>query len=383
MKLAILAAFSVAIASGASISGTIVDDATGAPVAKSEVRIFGPMLSLLLIEAGDDGTFQTGDLPRGDYTMTAWHPGYLFTEVTSGHPPVIRLVRLRAIEGQLTGLAGRHAKVLAMVKSGDTWKPVLDIWGRGVPADSEGRFRISDLPPGQYELLVAYGNSGVLRFPEGVPLPMPPNGNRLIEGRIELPDPQNQYSVTLSDPVHPELAVATAVADETGSFSFPGVAPGAYELLAISRSQGRLPGESIARVRVDVSQGDARGINIAMQAGNRLGFSVSCGTVTVTPTPREDWGLSLEAGQFVTGIVAPACLVAGNSVIELTRQQSAEPGSAVMSIPDDFTMGGPFLRTEWFSAGVPGLRFLKGRLLGWDSATPWPPHVRMAVPPDR
>ena len=103
MKLAIFATlFSLAIASGASITGTIVDDATGAPVAKSEVRIFGPGLSPLIIEAGDDGTFRTGDLAPGDYTMTAWHAGYLFTEVTSGYPPVIRrfgagvTVRLKA-----------------------------------------------------------------------------------------------------------------------------------------------------------------------------------------------------------------------------------------------------------------------------------------------
>jgi len=217
-------------------------------------------------------------------------------------------------------------------------------------------------------------------------MPMPPSGDRLIEGHVEHPDPQNQYWITLSDPVHSALAVARAVADERGSFSFPGVTRGAYELLAISRREGRLPGESIARVPVDVSQGDARGINIAMQAGNRLGFSVSaCGTVTVTPTPPEDWGLSIETGQFVDSVVSAvgfdACLAA--SVIELTKQKSAQPGSAVMSIPDDFTMGEPFLRTEWFSAPAAGLRSLMRRLSGWDQASPRPPHVRMAVPLQR
>ena len=107
------------------------------------------MESPLVLEAGDDGTFQSGDLAPGEYTMTAWHAGYLFTEVTSGYPPVIRLVRLSVIQGRLTGLAGRPARVLAMVKSGDIWKPVLDVWGRGVPVDPDGNFRIPDLPPGQ------------------------------------------------------------------------------------------------------------------------------------------------------------------------------------------------------------------------------------------
>jgi len=270
MKLAILAVFGVAIASGAAITGTIVDDATGAPVAKSEVRIFGPMLSPLIVEAGDDGIFQTGNLAPGDYTITAWHPGYLLTEVTSGHPPVIRLVRLHAIEGQLTGLAGRPAKVLALVKSADIRKPILDPAARGVWVDTTGKFRIPDLPPGQYELLVAYGNSAVLRFPEGVAMPIPPNGNRLIEGHIELPDPQNRYWVTLSDPLHPELAVATVETDPTGSFSFPDVVPGAYELLAVARSRGGFPQETFARVPIDVTQGDARGIKIAMQPAQQV-----------------------------------------------------------------------------------------------------------------
>ena len=215
-------------------------------------------------------------------------------------------------------------------------------------------------------------------------MPMPPSGNRLIEGHVELPDPQNWYWVTLSDPAHPELAVATAVVDETGSFSFPGVVPGAYELLAVSRQRGGLPGERFARVPVDVSEGDVRGVRIAMQPSKQVSIAWhdACRVAGITLIPLEDWSVAMEREQFRSGIaaindpmllespqhldgLAPAryavsigsdeCRVAGNPVIDLTKPQTEDFGltltvrGVVPDIPDDFTMGQPFLRMEWFS----------------------------------
>jgi len=174
-------AFGSGLASAASITGMIVDDATGMAVAKSEVRVFGQMFARdLTVDATtkDDGTFQADDLRAGDYTVSAWSPGYVSTATTThvgdeSAPLHIRLVRLGAIERQLTGLQGWTASVLALTRSVDkktgieTWKPVLGNRTRSAAVDGEGRFRIPDLPPGFYSLLVAYSHSGVLRYPDG------------------------------------------------------------------------------------------------------------------------------------------------------------------------------------------------------------------------
>jgi hypothetical protein len=178
---AIALVFGCGFAPAASLTGTIVDDATGTPVAKSEVRVFGqPFPRIPPIDAAtkDDGTFEADDLRPGDYRVSVWSPGYVLT-ATSVHigdesgPLPIRLVRLGAIEGQLTGLQGWTASVLALTRSVDKktgaeiWKPVLGNFARSAAVGGEGRFRIPDLPPGFYSLLVAYSHSGVLRYPDG------------------------------------------------------------------------------------------------------------------------------------------------------------------------------------------------------------------------
>jgi hypothetical protein len=297
MKAAIALFFSAALASGASITGTIVDDATGAAVAKSEVRVFGQRFPSIDSAAKDDGTFQTGDLKPGDYTVAVWCPGYVSTAtsvyVASDSKPLhIRLVRLGAIEGQLTGLQGWTARVQALTRSVEKktgieiWKPVLEVAGvRGVSVDGNGRFRIADLPPGVYALLVSYSNSGVLRYPDGrgalelkgdgatlkVQVPIPSGTGRTVEGQIELPDPQTWYWVTLSNPDQPALAVATTVSDDKGAFAFRGIVPGAYELLAVPGQGDRgtrtnnPPFHGFSRVAVDVHEGDARGVKMTPQ----------------------------------------------------------------------------------------------------------------------
>jgi hypothetical protein len=173
----------------------------------------------------DDGTFEADDLRPGDYTVSAWSPGYVSTAISvhignESGPLHIRLVRLGPIEGRLTGLQGWTAGVLALARSVDKktgteiWKPVLGNFARSAAVDGEGRFRIPGLPPGFYSLLVAYSNSGVLRYPDGkgtlelkgdgatakVQIPIPVGAARTVEGQIELSDPQSWYWATLSDP---------------------------------------------------------------------------------------------------------------------------------------------------------------------------------------
>jgi hypothetical protein len=319
---AITLVFGCGLARAASITGTIVDDATGMPGAKSEVRVFGSRPPSIDVTAKDDGTFQAGDLRPGDYTVSVWSPGYV-SSATSMHigneaaPLHIRLVRLGAIEGQLTGLQGWTASVLALMRSVDKkteseiWKPVLGNFARSAAVDGEGRFRIPDLPPGFYSLLVAYSNSGVLRYPDGkgalelkgdgatarVQIPIPPGALRTVEGKIELPDAQSWYWVTLSDPAQPALAVATTISDDKGAFAFRGIVPGAYDVLAVpgegerGTRSAKSPYHGFARVAVDLRAQDVHGVKITPQQAVKVSVALQhasgaaspgCGYGTVT-----------------------------------------------------------------------------------------------------
>jgi hypothetical protein len=301
----------------------------------------------------------------------------------------VRLVRLGAIEGQITGLRGRPAKVLAMARSIDrgsmngVWKPVVDsivdccepVRERGFAVDDSGNFRIPDLPPGTYALLISYGN-GLLRYPEAgggfesggdgatlkVQIPIPSGAGHDIEGKIDLPDSRSWCWITLSSPDQPALALATTISDSdhNGEFAFRGIVPGIYELLAVpgSGERGkRSPTTEIyggfARTIVDIRDHDARGVTLTPQRGIRastaLQHSVAlprsgygCGFAGVTLTPVEDWGVNLERKLQQVKIVddgtppspepidglAPArygitihsgeCLIAGHPVLDLS-----------------------------------------------------------------
>jgi len=394
MKLAILVALVCAgVASGAAfpVSGTVVDDATGTSLPKPEVRAVGQRPPFVDFASKDDGSFQ-GDLPSGGYTVNAWYPGYAYSEIpASENPLVIRLVKLGAIEGRVTGLDGRVATVLALIRSGEIWKPVVGNFTRGVQVDGSGNFRIPDLPPGPYALLVAYANEGLLRYPDGagslelasggvqrVLIPIPSNPVRTIAGTVELPDPQSWYWVTLSRLDQPALAVATTVSDEKGGFAFRGVAPGAYDLLAApgtgergAHSYPELPYHGFARAAADATKADVRDVKVISQQSIQVTVGLSEAVKMPTPgsrcylglvnlMPLEDWGIRLERSlnqvkignepsksspEAIDGL-APAkygvslrdpggnCLLAEDPVLDVTRSQTGsvegnvlEPGT--------------------------------------------------------
>jgi Carboxypeptidase regulatory-like domain len=84
---AILLAFGGAPVLAGVITGTVVDDTSGAALPKPEVKVSGliasarqkvPRFERVAVDlaAKDDGTFQASDLAPGDYVVAAWSPGY-------------------------------------------------------------------------------------------------------------------------------------------------------------------------------------------------------------------------------------------------------------------------------------------------------------------
>lgn len=361
---------------GASVSGTIVDDYSGMPVPFATLTVLGDRMPYT-VQANEDGTFRGADLSPGDYSVIAAHPGYLYTSMAtrlrdnaaSGDTvklPALRMIRLGAIAGHVSDLHGRSARVMALLWSPastsaeGSWKPVLDsaaVYGgqpttRGTPVDSNGDFRIPDLPPGLYALLIQYSDpqthvegpgsrrmapasNGLLRYPEGkkgislgpggstvvVGIAVPTAVGRTIEGHIALSNSESWCWVTLSDPAQPALSVAPIETGDGGAFAFRGVVPGVYVLLVApgggkrdARPPVRVTAYSgFARADVDVRRADAKGIEIT--PGQQIGGSVvlresapllrpstRCWTGEVTLTTIEDWGVDLQRRQSLVQI---------------------------------------------------------------------------------
>jgi hypothetical protein len=78
------ALFGAALASGAVIAGTVVDDAIETHISKPSVRVFGGPRYANDVAVKDDGSFETEDLKPGDYAVAAGRPGYVYSAMRSG-----------------------------------------------------------------------------------------------------------------------------------------------------------------------------------------------------------------------------------------------------------------------------------------------------------
>jgi hypothetical protein len=405
----------VHLCAASSLSGAVVDDFSLATVPGVKIIISGRLHASL--QADENGRFQSADLAPGDYGLAIGREGYLYTSVAlhlddkagdddpSKHL-LIRLVRLGGIAEHVEGLSGRSARVMALIRSGDStaggvvWKPVFDtaiVWRgkpeRGVPVDTNGDFRIQNLPPGTYALLVAY-DTGLIRYPEGdggfklgrdgvtlsIQIPAPGGLGRTIEGHVDLPESQSWYWLTLSRPDQPALAITTTTSDNDGEFAFRGIIPGSYEILAVpgigeprARPAGPVPVyEGFARVTVDVREKDMK--NVRITPGQQIGGTVAlresgpakpptrCSNGQLVLTPLEDWGVNLErmkervsvtlrdlapSPEFMAGL-APArygvdvrailgCRLQNQSVLDLRNKAPANADAQVM---EPGTIGG-------------------------------------------
>ena len=430
----------VSLASGGTVTGKVVEDASGKPVMETEVIAFSDRPGLRIqTSTAADGTFQTSDLPAGGYSLVFWHEGFLYSAISLSvqgagadpKPVLVRLVRLGAIEGQLIGLKGRSARVLALARSAGKksaeaiWKPVIDSIvdcceppsARGVLAGADGAFRIENLPPGIYALVVSWehaaGSSpddglstGQLRYPaasggfelgyEGatlrVQIPIPAGAGRNTAGRVDLPGPNSWYWITLSNPDQPALALATVVSDEKGAFEFDGVTPGVYELLAVpgAGERGTRPmGETktyfgFARAGVDIREGDVQGITLTPLQGIRAstalqnsivlpGFHPGCSTALVTLTPLEDWGVNLERKQPQVRIVAGDALLSPEPIDGLApAKYGASNGFGTCLIADDPVLDLSKIPTGAIEAKVNRPGTVKGHAgVPGDADSPW------------
>lgn len=248
---AVAAAPDLRVVAGGTVLATTLDE-RGAPSSEGMLSLVKPDLLrgdhdfLATVSTGDDGRARFDDVPPGSYALVVGFGGRIAlcdvragetTRVVLGGAPG-RLV-LRITEG---GRAAARAPILvASLAEGK-------MTTREARADAEGRAEISDLPAG--DVIVRVGRAeGLgsyfalataakdaaeteLRRPSGVVratsagAPFPPGTSATLTLRR-----LDGLDVDLSAVAPPrDLLCAAALADETGTLRFEGVAPGLYRV---------------------------------------------------------------------------------------------------------------------------------------------------------
>ena len=317
----------------ASITGVVLDDATGAPVPRAVVKLETKAAdpSDAVAWTDDRGGFTFSRVPPGRYSLSAQRDGYdmaRFGTVSREQPPEVlslataedRRVTLRmrpvgSISGTVTGpdgdpLAG--ANISLLVPGYNRRKPRY--WGsHGAQTDARGRYRIGGLPAGKYVLAASaqwqrpaamaevvrgqapeeskyaplfYPNAdriaaataialGPGKNLEGFDFQLSPQPVGKLAGKVILPadaGPTAQVTVQVSDADQsvPGTSMGIGVNPADGAFEVNGLLPGRYLVSAVLNAQGR---QYRGVEHVDVGHAPAQ-VTLHLEPGVELAGSV-------------------------------------------------------------------------------------------------------------
>ncbi len=339
-----------------TLQGSVLQDHTGSAAASTRVRVRlkGERMLSADLETDSNGRFQAIGLPAGDYTLEFSKPSYVSASMEArldkAKPVTTLAVRLipfavvtgKAVYGMNQPASGAYVYAVPKPERGGVWK--LDqIQGRYDSVSAKGEYRIFNLPPGQYGIVVSYGastaqvgSSGGARTAAalGSGYNFYPNNSNpeifTVSGGEEftnidfLVTPGTRYSVSgtasplvgnasvwlaLARVDQPSVASAVAIARNGGDFKFEGVAPGSYYLFASGPSTGRNtrgalfnPNPIFARTQVEVSGQNVEGVAVTLSGGTSATFELNrdravgaCPeSAEMVLTGMEDWGAFLE-----------------------------------------------------------------------------------------
>lgn len=334
-----------------TLTGSVTDLSTGAPVGDVSVEAFGsdPAEPLLTVATGDDGTFSLERLPAGTYTLRVrgagfdetWYPA----APTQADAQQVEVATGQSVAG-LTVLVGGVPAALAGTVSGDdvagavlTVQLPLDTGPlaatdtsaageapptatsgavvRTVPIGAEGTFEIDDLPsPAVYDLVVTKKGlaSSVQRVDvaagedrTGVRLSLV-QGDGSITGTVNGFDGPVEGATVVASDGSVTVETVTLTQDTPGAFVLRGLpTPGTYTVvvsadgyapstLSLSLTQGQaLTGVSVVLGRdeatlggtVSVPGGDAGGVSVTVTDG-----ALTLQTVTQSTRPVGRWSLA-------------------------------------------------------------------------------------------
>src|ERR1035441_8940970 len=105
-------------------AGRVVEDHSGNPLSRAEIRITRPHTAGIIaeIETDADGRFRTPDLPDADYVLRFSRFNYATVEVTTHARSgmLLRMVRFGAIAGRIADFEGHpvpYSRVVALTPS--------------------------------------------------------------------------------------------------------------------------------------------------------------------------------------------------------------------------------------------------------------------------
>lgn len=295
-----------------SLRGRVVEDHTGRPIMAANVRFTKIGQSILAADRGTDtdGQFQALNLSAGEYRIEVSKPNYLPATlrlrlpVTAASGLRIRLVRLGVISGRVTDADGRPtrgSRVFVMVK------PALGLplqaFGNSYAVDDSGRYRMYNLPPGQYAVAVSsasfndFSRSGLYYYPRNgqprfftfsggeeyrdINFTIMPGPLYHVSGKVALPEGVGRAVVSLFLLDQPALPFATAWAGPDGSFRLEDVPSGTYGLAASApytgyNSQGAVLGREAVygRMRVEVTGDNVEDLTVATVKGRSVSFTL-------------------------------------------------------------------------------------------------------------
>ena len=316
LHLALLVSLQHSFLRGETIHGLVVEDHSGAPIARAEVRVTKPGTRGLVadLETDREGRFAASEVNPSEYrvevskanfvsTTLLYRPGPATAEVgTSPRTLLVRLVRCGAVEGRVVDAQGQPvagAQVTALEKREGS--ALRRLQGTKATSDESGAYRIYGLMPGQYVIAASYDGFrngvgvGVLVYPtnaqpralvisggeelRGIDFHISPDPLSSVRGNVEIPESGGSFAVSLVPADLPAFAIAVSQTSPTGAFRFEGIPPGEYDLLvsgpaAVMGSTALLrSGEPLfGRARIHVAGSEVGGLTVPVNRGLAAAF---------------------------------------------------------------------------------------------------------------
>jgi hypothetical protein len=319
-----------------TVSGTVVNGATGEPVGKAVVWLHGVTEKMTM--SGSDGRFSFENLPEGTAMMTAQKPGYFNSQEAGGNSGPIPSLKIGkespeakillyptgSISGHVTSATGDpiegtmvHVIYRHVINGEARWEQ-----RNMATTDSAGAYRLTDLVPGKYVVAtsahsVRVLSPGVRPFGASFDLVYPPlyfSGSPDRSGAIPVQvAPGQTAEADFSEPTARGYSISGVVTggeekrmmltllDHEGNpvmahanrqenrFSFSDVVPGEYSVLVSATAQNNSPLYGIAPVAV--SGADVEGVAIEVSRAANIPIQVewekppASGATASTNTP--------------------------------------------------------------------------------------------------
>jgi hypothetical protein len=264
-------------ASDQRVAGIVLSQPTGLPLPGAVVKLTSGQSSPLTVHASADGRFDFGQIPSGEYALTASTPSYPEMEYGALNAALpgnrlrvmadccrqlqVRLSPGAVITGRIRHSSGEPAAgrrvTLARRLERDGITPGVPFRASSQMSDDHGVYRFFGLPPGEYVLAVTVNQSqdsnslATVFYPnndrQADAIAIKTVGSEVIENiDINLKSPATggvrgsfsdgeRSSRTITVSINPgDLTGSVVQADSRGRFSFVNVPPGQYLIRAYS-----------------------------------------------------------------------------------------------------------------------------------------------------